>query len=279
MRREYALLGGIWLLLAISLALNLSDLFAPFLALRLVLGLVAIVYIPGYFLQSVFFPRTQHLTGLERFVISVGLSLAIIPIIVLSLDYAALGFHTEVAAVALGVVSLILAVVSYVRRRSIPQDERYVLINNLPTIHLRSVNRLLVVVIALAGIALVTGVIIFVLPKPSSELTEFFLLDSTGGTTNYPKQIRVNERATLELEIVNQEGTSESYRVEVVKGDQVLATSPMIELQHGQNAEESISFVLNEVANQQEIMFNLYKGEDSEPYRILHLWIDVAPSG
>ena len=52
--------------------------------IRIILGLLLVLFLPGYSLIAALFPRRGDLDGIERIALSFGLSIAIVPLIVSS---------------------------------------------------------------------------------------------------------------------------------------------------------------------------------------------------
>ena len=83
------------LLIVMGLVL-LTDLFvlAPGLnesMVRNILGLPLVLFLPGYALIAALFPAKSDLDGIERTALSFGLSIAVVPLIGLGLNYYSLG--------------------------------------------------------------------------------------------------------------------------------------------------------------------------------------------
>ncbi|MCK4222104.1 MAG: DUF1616 domain-containing protein, partial [Dehalococcoidia bacterium] len=55
--------------------------------LRIVLGLPFLLFSPGYALIAALFPKKGSLDGIERIALSFGLSIAVVPLIGLILNY------------------------------------------------------------------------------------------------------------------------------------------------------------------------------------------------
>jgi len=72
------LLGALLLLLLIA--------FPNLWPLRLLLGILFVLFIPGYWMVTALFPRDDAIDGIERIALSIGLSIAIVPPIALILD-------------------------------------------------------------------------------------------------------------------------------------------------------------------------------------------------
>ena len=76
--------------------------------LRIALSFICLLFFPGYALISALFPRQGTLSLLERSVLSIGLSIAIVPLIGLALNYTPWGIRLDpiLIAVALTMVEL-----------------------------------------------------------------------------------------------------------------------------------------------------------------------------
>jgi uncharacterized membrane protein len=69
--------------------------------LRVIFALPMILFIPGYILIAALFPDNEDLDGIERFALSFGLSLAIVPLIGLVLNYTPFGIHLDPFVISL----------------------------------------------------------------------------------------------------------------------------------------------------------------------------------
>jgi len=72
--------------LTTSVVLFVPDFF-PIVVIRWLSGSILLFFLPGYALLHLLFPGRKEKSSLERFVLSIGLSLAIIPLIGLILTY------------------------------------------------------------------------------------------------------------------------------------------------------------------------------------------------
>ncbi len=83
---------------------------------RYVLGGIFVLFLPGFILISALYPRSGELNGLERSALSIGLSLAIVPIVGLMLNYTPWGIRLEPIMIALAMLAEALAAVCVFRR-------------------------------------------------------------------------------------------------------------------------------------------------------------------
>jgi hypothetical protein len=122
--REYL---GFWernLSFYLPLAASLATLFVvyavpssfPLVAFRWILGSVFVLFIPGFVAVEALFPKGRELDAIERFALSVGLSLALVPLVGLLLNYTPWGIRLDPIMISLTVLTIGLAVVALVRR-------------------------------------------------------------------------------------------------------------------------------------------------------------------
>ena len=90
----------------------------PFIYVRYVFGAVAVLYFPGYTLIEALYPKKEDLDGLERLALSIGLSLALIPLVGLLLNYTPWGIRLDPIVVSLSLLGVALALVAAVRKES-----------------------------------------------------------------------------------------------------------------------------------------------------------------
>jgi hypothetical protein len=88
---------------------------SPFVALRWGIGSVFVFFIPGYVLVKALFPG-RELNTKERFAISVGLSLVMLPLVGLLLNYTPWGITATSFSLTLSILTIGLAVIAAVRQ-------------------------------------------------------------------------------------------------------------------------------------------------------------------
>jgi uncharacterized membrane protein len=88
----------------------------PWVAVRWVLGSVFVLFIPGYVTVEALFPKGRDLDGIERFALSVGLSLALVPLIGLLLNYTPWGIRLDPIVISLTILTVALTGVALERR-------------------------------------------------------------------------------------------------------------------------------------------------------------------
>jgi len=93
---------------------------------RVLLGLLLVLFLPGYSLIAALFPAKDDLDGIERIALSFGLSIAVVPLLGLALNYTPFGIRLVPVLVVLSMFTVSLAVVAGVRRLGLPEGERFV---------------------------------------------------------------------------------------------------------------------------------------------------------
>jgi hypothetical protein len=88
----------------------------PFLYLRYVLGSLFVLYLPGSMLIEALYPKSQDLESLERLALSIGLSLAVTPLLGLLLNYTPWGIRLTPITISLATFTEAMAVTALIRK-------------------------------------------------------------------------------------------------------------------------------------------------------------------
>ncbi|MCG8350755.1 MAG: DUF1616 domain-containing protein [Chloroflexales bacterium] len=278
------IISGAIVLLALQVSGGREDFLAP---LRVVLGLLYIIFIPGYCWTIPLFPQRHDLDVVTRSGISLGISLALIPILALVLDKTPWGitpwsilivqYITIVCAICLGLWQRLRLPEKQVfvpdlswqpgRRRVIPVlDQRLHWVMGFTT----------VILVVLLGYGLGTTF-------TARPLTEFYALGRIGLAEEYPWSAEAGADISINLGLVNNEPAVTTYRVEVRLPDlldpaspQVLATHGPIILADAERIHWTQSWQMPVAGDDQRVDILLFRDNDSKPYRQLQLWMNVA---
>jgi uncharacterized membrane protein len=136
----------------------------------------------------------------------------------------------------------------------------------------RALSVLLVISIIAAVFALVY---VIATPKQGERFTEFYVLGSEGLAADYPLNLVAGRESEVRVGVVNQEYESLDYNLGVVLDNRLLLSLP-ISLAHNSTWEEDITFTPDRRGEALKLEFLLYKNASPEPYRSLHLWVDVT---
>ena len=256
-------------------------------ALRIVLGLVFVLFSPGYTLIAALFPRRTALGGIERVALSFGLSIAVVPLIGLVLNYTPWGIHLYPILLSVLVFIVAMALVAWYRRRRLAPEEQF-RIEVRPKLH--SLRRSwasqgrwdrVLSVLLVAAILGAVGTLGYVLaqPKVGERFSHFYILGPEGKAGGYPSEVILGESASVILGIANHEHQPMDYRVEIMIDGQKAGTVGPIALGHEEERQEEVSFAPSRAGPRQKVEFRLYKGQGEEVYLMTHLWVDVNEDG
>jgi uncharacterized membrane protein len=260
----------------------------PFLSetiFRTILGIPMVLFIPGYALIASLFPRKGDLDGIERIALSFGLSIAVVPLLGLILNFTPFGIRLVPVLVTLCLFTTILIFTAAYRRDKLPPDEKFtvpfhrvyeIIEEELNTPKSRT-DRILTGIL-IFSIALAIGMLYFVIttPKIGERFTEFYILGPEGKAENYPTILRNNSPAVVLVGVVNHEYVTINYTVRIALDSEIL-TDTWFMSGHNQTWEKNLTFVPDREGTDMKLEFLLYKEDNfTAPYRDLHLWVNVT---
>ncbi|MEJ5292194.1 MAG: DUF1616 domain-containing protein [Candidatus Methanosuratincola sp.] len=109
---------GITAAVVATAALVLAAPGEPFVYLRYILGSAFVLYLPGAALIELLYPKSSDLSRLERFALSLGLSIAIVPLVGIVLNYTPWGIRLNPILVSVSAITLATATGAAVRKFS-----------------------------------------------------------------------------------------------------------------------------------------------------------------
>lgn len=301
--------------IAVSLAwtaLTLLAVYLPFVSetpLRVVLGLPLVLFVPGYVLIAALFPRNDDLDWIERVALSFGLSIAVVPLIGLVLNYTPWGIRLDPVLASLSIFILVMAVIATVRRLALPSEDRL-------TVPLRAfvasarddlfpegqspLDRNLSVLLVVAVVAaLATTAFVIAVPKEGERFTEFYILGAEGMAADFPTSFAANTPQWVWAGVTNQEHRDVTYTVEAHAFNQSFDTATntstvdrtallnryTVMLPHNATDERILNFTVPDSGfnKVQFLLFNETVPADAvagqarvdASYRDLHLWVRV----
>lgn len=286
-----ATLGGpdkdLWLIGILTVLLAVSIAVSPAGTARIVLGLPFLLFFPGYTLVAALFHKKGSLGGVERVALSFGLSIAVVPLIGLVLNFTPWGIRLDPILISVAAFIIVASGISAYRRGTLPPEERFAARFGLRIPSLQGqgkADRILSIalVVAIVGSLATLGYVI-ASPRVGERFTEFYILGPGGKAENYPIQLRLGEEGRVIVGIVNREHEPASYTLEIwIGGEQTRLRileedrdAVAVELEHERRWERLVGFA-PQAPGRQKVEFVLYR--DGEPYFSdpLHLWVDVA---
>ncbi|MFB6166194.1 MAG: DUF1616 domain-containing protein [Haloarculaceae archaeon] len=306
-----------------------------------VLGLPLVGFLPGYVLVATLFPRAvaarateeadaaaagwladpighRGLSGFERFALSIGASVALLPVLGLAVAVLPVALSASTLLGALTVFVFAGAIAGVVRRLQVPADERYRFDLAGRAAAFRSwlvgdglvdlgVNLALSIAILVAFSAMAYAVAV---PGDSNAYTTFYVgtpngTDQSGGSVSpseltacgYPTNLSVGDSARLVTVVENHEGQSAEYtmvatldHVRTDGNDTTVTDSREIvrrqaTLQPGQEWLVPHDIRPRRAGDNVRVSYYLYRSNaPSDPsadsaYRNLRLWLNVTGPG
>jgi uncharacterized membrane protein len=282
-------------LLIVAGLVLLTDIFVfvPVLSgsfLRTYLGILMVLLLPGYASTGAIFPAKNDLEGIERAMVSFGLSIAIVPTMGLALNYTVWGIREVPILTAISAFTLLMCAIAYYRRSLLPETEAFEIPFKAAFLNIKSeilkkpestTDRILAVFLILSILASVVGLAYIIgNPKGGEHFTEFYILGSNKTADNYQTEFVQGEKGTVFVGIVNHEHRPVDYTMEMKIGNRSLSlpeNEKHISLPQNMSWEEPVTFIPPVEGKNMKLEFLLFNDtEKTVPYRNLHLWINVT---
>ena len=252
----------------------------PSNVLRIILGLPSLLFFPGYTLTAALFPQRNRLDSTERVALSFVVSLAVVPLIALILNYTPWGVRLYPILLSVTIFILVTSLIAWHRQRRLAEAERFTVSFHLSLAPWRGqglVDKVLSIVL-IATVVVFVGTLVYAIaiPRVGEKFTEFYILGLEGKAIDYPRKLKVGEQVGVTVGIINREHETVIYWVKVrIDGIGNNQVEPL-ELGHDEKWEEIVSFTPRRAGDSQKVEFLLYKDKESEPCLApLHFLIDV----
>jgi uncharacterized membrane protein len=258
--------------------------------LRTALGMTMLLFLPGYALIAALFPAKNDLDGIERTALSFGLSIAVVPLIGLSLNYTRWGIRLLPILISLSIFIFAMCGLAYLIREKLPENEAFEVPFRAMALELKAevlekpeskLDKALTIFLILSILlSVATLVFVVISPKEGEPLTEFYILGPEGKADNYTTNYTLGQTGTVIVGVVNQEYRPINYTMEVRLENKSLPLPESLQkitLAHNETLEEPFEFALPFRGRNMKLEFLLFnETEKIVPYRDLHLWINVT---
>lgn len=258
--------------------------------IRSALGLIMILFVPGYSLIAALFPGKKDIDGIERAALSFGLSIAVSPLIGLGLNYTPWGIRLDPIVVCLTIFTIICTLIANKRRHELIDEERFSIdfvgiyrqfrgeVFSQDKTQLDKALTVVLIISILLSIAMLAYVI--VVPKTGETFTEFYILGHDGKADNYPTKYALGDDKPIIVGVVNHEYRNVTYDLVIALNDSTTITNLYTEqltLENNQTWEKTIDLTPDRVGTNMKLEFLLYAdGNMTAYYRECHLWINVT---
>ena len=289
----------------ILLALILITLvyLAPDNAARQILGLIFVLFLPGYAATAALFPENDQIDGIERIALSFGLSIAIVPLIGLALNFTPWGIRLDPILASVSAFIIGVSIVGWYRRTRLPADERFAIIVNFEMDFrgMPLVDKILtvgIVVMLVASVVVLAWAI--TTPRVGERFTQLAILGPGGMATDYPRNLTLGQDARVLITIKSFEHRQVNYTIAIVLTNQTdnsssvsqysinwgqthalmthLAIAQNFTLQHLEYYNQTFDFNVT-AAGTWKLQLLLYvEGQPitQNAYREVHLWLNVT---
>jgi uncharacterized membrane protein len=259
--------------------------------------------------DSISLGTDRGIDGIERVALSFGLSIAIVPLIGLVLNFTPFGIRLVPITVSLSGVTLLLTAVAVHRRRAVPTADRFrvpyrrwLAAGREELLESDSRTDMALNVLLIASIVLTVAAVGYAVavPPQGEQFSEFYILTETEEgdlvADDYPETLTAGDPEPIHVGIGNQEYETVEYavvvqlqRVEVVDNTTRVLDRTTVDrfdrtLEHNETSIERRGLVMPESMRGEDLRltFLLYRGSPPpEPtadsaYRTLHLWVAVG---
>lgn len=261
----------------------LSDSF-----LRTYLGVILVLFLPGYALTGALFPAKKDIDGIERAAISFGLSISIAPVLGLSLNYSSWGVREIPLLTEFSIFTLLMCAIAYYRRRLLSETEVFGVSFKKCYLSMKAkvlekseskTDKVIAFIFVLSMLASI-GSLAYIIgnPKEGEHFTEFYILGNNSTIGDYPTEFVQGEKGTVTVGIINHEYRPMDYTIDVRLENRSLPESQKhISLGNNMSWEEPVTFKPPLKGKNMKLEFLLFnETEKTIPYRNLNLWINVT---
>jgi len=272
----------------ILLILNVGNLLAIFLVL----------FTPGYVFVAALFPGDDKIDWIERIALSIGLSIAVVPLLGLLLNFTPWGIRFVPIVVTIALFTVGVGYAAYWRRMRLPPDQRLSLTVDLAVPDWKEYSVLdkgLTIALS-ASIVVAGGTLAYVVltPRPGETFTEFYVLGPGGNASGYPTALNVSQAGSVIVGIANHESATVNYTIridlvgvrivynatsgfnETVEVNRTTWSTFNVTLTDGRNWTQPYTFSIPYVGLWK-VQFLLFKdGDFSRAYQEIHLHVRVT---
>ena len=255
---------------------------------RAIFGIPFILFCPGYTLIATLFPRKEDIGDIERVALSFGLSIAVVPLIGLILNYTPWGIYDAPVLFAITLFIVATLVTTFYRRQKLPKTQRFSVHITMPSLGWKDaglLDRSLTIILSVTIVAAL-GALIYVItlaPKEGEKFTEFYVLGLGEQASDYPDDLAVDEEGRVILGLANHEYQEVTYYIRARIDGEALpihlgeeqVDQLAITLAHDEEWEQEIAFI-PEIASEQRQKLEFFLWSSShQPEETRDVSIDI----
>lgn len=271
-------------LVAVIILIGLCILFVlvePFnkTLLRIPFSLLILLFLPGYALIAAMFPKKYEISAIERFTLSIGLSIAITVFDGFAISVTPYLFRPVPLILTLSAITLLFVLTTVLTRARTPQNERFFVdyrgfIESLRSDEKMSDIERMLFIALIGSIIIASSMLIYAkITFEEERFTALYILGPGGKAEGYQKDLHIGEPSSITVGVENYEHAPAEYMFHVKLGRGVLEKRE-ISLKHKEKWLENVSFIPDRTGDRLKLEFALYK--DERPYRSVHLWVNSS---
>ncbi len=261
--------------------------------LRIIFALPLLLFIPGYVFIAAMFPKRGELGAIERFTLSIGLSIAITVFDGFGLNYTRWGFRPNSITISLSIIIGFLFLITIIQRWRYGKESYSFSIGDIRSFYYTlkneetetgpgydpSLEKMLIKTMIIA-ILIVSAMLIYAkVTQEPEKFTALYILGANGKAENYTTEVSIGEPSTILVGVENYEHAYVNYSLNVIMGENNLIRED-IYLGHGEKWLKNVTFIPELTssiafagANKSKLEFRLLK--DNVSYRSVHLLVNT----
>jgi uncharacterized membrane protein len=261
--------------------LSILNLISSNTVIRPVLGILLILFLPGYAIVSVIFPKKDYINSIERLGLSFAFPLIGLSVIIFISNFTNIVISLKTLTITIATFTLIMVLIGYIRRMRVTDEDRFYvnfcgfLITIINKYKRESKNRKIITIISIIVIILVISSAVYIFYKPNHiGKTDFNLLSPGGNASVYPTNLTVGQNGSVILEIVNNEFKTVNYQM-VVTSNGTFISQENLTLTNGERNNINYTFTAGS-AGYKKIEFLLYKLPDNTTvYKSQEIYVNM----
>ncbi len=274
MRRRWDLTLAATLLLATTGVALVVPIEGP---ARVAPAIAFVLFLPGYLAMAALFPKTGDLSGPERLALSLGLSLAIVPLVGLALNFTPWGIRLEPIVISLDALGVVLILATEFQRRRLGDGA---FVPDWPDGRVPSkADVATVALVALAGVGGFVVVRLTLGPSHTQTFTEFAMVGPSGTLKDLPTAVKPGAPVRIRLMVTNHEDGSVGYRIRPTLDGRALPSVEVGTLADGAAWNEPYATTAPLTLGRHELDFDLDRLGGQSAYRHLSLKFEVTATG
>ncbi|CAG0957113.1 hypothetical protein METP2_00561 [Methanosarcinales archaeon] len=257
--------------------------------LRIIFALPLLLFLPGYMLIAIIFPKRGELSSIERFTFSIGFSIAITVFDGFGLNYTRWGFKSDSITISLSLIIGMFFLLTLIQRWRYGKESYgftlsdirsfyYILKNKEPETGPDHALEKMLIKTMIISILIVSAMVIYTKVNTEPEkFTSLYILGADGKAENYLTEVSIGEPYTILVGVENYEYAPVYYMLRVNFGGKILKEYPII-LDHNNRWLNNVT-VIPELAssiasgNKTKLEIDLFK--DNKSYRSVHLMVNT----